>query len=133
MKTNTDNQNGKKCANGTHVVEPQKQETPLDRRLRMLHEMKKEEIIEENGVVIYDNTDDYDPAEDEEIECEGNFPFKTNEEIFTDEYMRDFASKMDAKIAREKRQQKMISVGVVLGSLIIAGLFCVYAYLKYFH
>lgn len=81
---------------------------------------KKEfETIEENGVVIYDAGDDY--ADDE---IEGEFHLMTNEEIFTDEYMQDFARKMDAKIARDKRQDRIISVSVVLFSILAIALFC---------
>lgn len=86
---------------------------------------KKEfEIIEEDGVVIYDAGDDY--AEDE---IEGEFHLMTNEEIFTDEYMVDFARKMDAKIARDRKLDKLISSGVIAFTLLITGFFC----LLFFH
>lgn len=72
---------------------------------------KKFETIEEDGVIIYDESDDYAPDEDDASE----FRLMTNEEIFTDEYIRDYAARMDAKIAREKRIHRLISIGVILG------------------
>lgn len=72
-------------------------------------------VEEEDGVVIYDESDDYDPGEDEEIKTEGGFQLPDNEEIFTDEYMQDFSKKMDTKIALEKRTQRLISVCVIIG------------------
>lgn len=81
--------------------------------------------IEVDGITVYDESDDY--CEDE-VTCSDGFRLKTNEEIFTDEYMQVFAAKMDAKIAREKRQNKLISVGVILGCIITVGAFCIYAY-----
>lgn len=81
------------------------------------------EIIEEDGVVIYDESDDYDPGEDEEIHAEpGGFRLMSNEEIFTDEYMRNYAKKMDEKIAREKRSQCLISVGVIVAIILYIAL-----------
>lgn len=64
--------------------------------------MKQEEI--------YDPTDDlFDDEVIDPAHC-----LMTNEEIFTDEYMRDFAEKMDAKIAREKRNDRLVSVCVIV-------------------
>ncbi len=83
--------------------------------------MKKEfDMIEEDGVVIYDESDDYDPGEDEDVKLESSekdcgFRLLTNEEIFTDEYMRNYARKMDEEMAREKRIQCLISVGMIVG------------------
>lgn len=73
------------------------------------------EIIEEDDVVIYDERDDYDPGEDEESE---EFHLMTNEEIFTDEYMQAYAAEMDSKIRREKRNDRLISIGVVAGVIV---------------
>lgn len=83
---------------------------------------KKFDIIEEDGVAIYDESDDYDPGEDQEnlreTTDEGEFRLLTNEEIFTDEYIQDYARKMDAQIAKEKRNQRLISVGVVVAVIL---------------
>ena len=76
---------------------------------------KQFHVEEEDGVVIYDESDDYDPGEDEEIKTEEGFRLPDNEEIFTDEYMQDFSKKMDTKIALEKRTQRLISVCVIIG------------------
>lgn len=78
--------------------------------------MKKfHKIEDEEGVVIYDESDDYDPAENEISDN----AMTTNEEIFTDEYMDEYARKMDAKIARMKRNDKITSVGVILFVIIL--------------
>lgn len=76
------------------------------------------DIIEEDGVILYDESDDYAPGEDEPAQTDGEFRLMTNEEIFTDEYMREYDRKMEAKIAREKRTQRLISIGVVSGVII---------------
>lgn len=66
--------------------------------------------IEEDaeGIVVYDESDDFDPAEG------------GADETFTDEYMLAFAEKMDAQIVLEKRNDKMISVGVIVGGVAFA-------------
>lgn len=80
--------------------------------------MKKNkfDIVEDDDVVIYDESDDYDPGEDSAET--GEFRLMTNEEIFTDEYMQDYAAKMDAKIAREKRNDRLISIAVIIGIIL---------------
>ena len=75
---------------------------------------RKFEILEEDRIIVYDETDDYDPGEEETSE----FHLITNEEIFTEEYMQDYSAKMDAKIAREKRTQGLISAGVIIAIVI---------------
>lgn len=80
---------------------------------------KRFDTVEEDGVVIYDESDDYDPGEDEIKQSKpGDFRLMTNEEIFTDEYMQEYAEKMDEEIARERRRQRLISVGVVVGIIV---------------
>lgn len=111
MKTNPDNQSKRKVA----LHYSPKKDAPVERRLQMLNDTDDE---------FFNPTDD---MFDDEIVDPGHH-LKTNEEIFTDEYMRDFAAKMDAKIAREKRQNKLITLGVILGCIIIIGVFCLYAY-----
>ena len=77
------------------------------------------DVIEKDGVVIYDESDDYDPGEDETTQSEADgFRLLTNEEIFTDEYMQNYAKKMDAQIDREKRIQRLISVGVIVAVIL---------------
>lgn len=86
-------------------------------------------VEDEDGIVIYDESDDYDPAEgddveeDESAESEEGFRLMTNKEIFTEEYMEEYARKMDAKIAKEKRTDRLISVGVILAIILITSLF----------
>lgn len=77
---------------------------------------KKDDIIEENGIVVYDESDDYDPGQDEINDNE--FHLMTNEEIFTDEYMRDYSERMDAKIARNRHNDRLISVGVIIAVIV---------------
>lgn len=67
-------------------------------------------VEDEDCVIIYDESDDLDPSEDE-ISDNG---LMTNEEIFTDEYMDEYARRMDAKIARIKRNDKITSIGIIL-------------------
>ena len=77
------------------------------------------DVIENDGVLIYDESDDYDPGEDETTQSEADgFRLLTNEEIFTDEYMQNYAKKMDAQIDREKRIQRLISVGVIVAVIL---------------
>lgn len=82
----------------------------------------KYEVIEEDGIVVFDESDDYDPGEDEENQSGSKgFQLKTNEEIFTDEYMHEYARKMDEKIANEKLIQRFISVGVIVAVSLYIG------------
>lgn len=77
------------------------------------------DVIENDGVVIYDESDDYDPGQNESEQAEeGDFSLMTNEEIFTDEYMQNYAKKMDAQIDREKRMQRLISIGVIIAVIL---------------
>lgn len=93
----------------------------------------KFDVIEEEGVVIYDESDDYDHGEDEANSSEnGEFRLMTNEEIFTDEYMAEYAKKMDAQIAKDKRNQRLISVGVVVSAVLFIG-FVTYIAFKNIH
>lgn len=81
--------------------------------------MKHFETIEEEGIVVYDESDDYDPGEDEKYASEdSSFRLMDNEEIFTDEYMREYDRKMEAKKAKEKRVQRLISLSVISGIII---------------
>ena len=87
--------------------------------------MKHFETIEEDGIVIYDESDDYDPGEDENCASEdGGFRLMDNEEIFSDEYMREYDRKMDAKKTKEKRVQRLISIGVISGIITYTAILC---------
>ena len=80
-------------------------------------------VTEEDGVVIYDECDDYDLGQKEATQTEeGGFRLTTNEEIFTDEYMQNYAKKMDEQMVREKRIQRLISVGVIVSVILFIGL-----------
>lgn len=95
---------------------------------------EKFEIIEEDDIVIYDESDDYDPGEDteENTSDDNEFHLMTNEEIFTDEYMDNYIQRMDKKIADEKKYDNITSVCVILGCILLIGLFVSYAYFRYF-
>lgn len=78
--------------------------------------------MEEDGVVIYDESDDYSDDELYVQDENGKYRQMTNEDIFTDEYMQEFDRKMDAEFDKEKRQQHWVSVGVILGCIMTIGL-----------
>lgn len=67
---------------------------------------------DEDGIILYDSTDDMDenevPAEDDDI--------------FTDEYMLALADTEERKIARMKRIDRMVSVGVIVGIVLFVAL-----------
>ena len=98
----------------------------------------KFDIVEEDGVVVYDSSDDYDSGEDEAVERDSSdendrFRLKTNEEIFTDEYMRDYAKRMDEEQTREKRYDNIISVCVIIGVIVVIAGFVWYGCSRYLH
>lgn len=74
--------------------------------------------------------DPTDDMFDDDVIYPGNY-LKSNEEIFTDKYMQDFAEKMDAKIEHEERTNRLISTVVILGCIFIVVLFSMYAYWRY--
>lgn len=85
---------------------------------------KRFDMVEEDGVVIYDESDDYDPGEETlgyDVSEEGDFRLMSNDEIFTDEYMQNYAKKMDKEIAKEERHQRIISVGVITAIILFIG------------
>lgn len=95
-------------------------------------------VEDEDGVVLYDETDDMDPEEtvdavsecgscpeiypeyDNGIQMRGiikdkdGFRLKTNEEIFTDEHMREFDRKVELQKEKSKRTDRLVSIGVIL-------------------
>lgn len=108
-------------------------------------------MVEEDGVVLFDETDDqFDDIVkiDDDIEMtsvdipEGHDPnivegmylggivkdkngyrLKENEEIFTDEYMRQYDRYITEKGAKQRRVQNIISVGVILGCIAVIAFF----------
>lgn len=48
---------------------------------------------------------------------------KENEEIFTDEYMRNYDRYITEKAAKQKREQNIISIGVILGCIVVIAFF----------
>lgn len=75
--------------------------------------MKENKLItEQEGVVVYDSTDDMDESE---ILQEGNGPFglPENEEIFTDEYMQEYDRRQQVKQAKMRRDDRIVSVCVI--------------------
>lgn len=69
---------------------------------------------DKDGIILYDSTDD---AEECEVTSE-------EEDIFTDEYMRAFADEEARKIKRMKRIDRMVSVGVIVGIVLLISLLC---------
>lgn len=94
-----------------------------------LHEQSLTE--EPYGYDFSDEDEEFcDPTDDmfdDEVIDPGNL-LMSNEEIFTDEYMQVFAEKMDAKIAKEKKIDRLISIGVILGCVSVVVLISMYAY-----
>ena len=60
--------------------------------------------------IIYDETDDYDESSNSE------------QDVFTYEYMNNFAAKHDAEIKRHKLIDNCISVSVILGIILFTAL-----------
>lgn len=92
-----------------------------------------QKLEEEPNISDFSDEEFCDPTDDmfdDEVIDPGNH-LKSNEEIFTDKYMQDFAEKMDAGIAREKRFNRFISIGEILSCIFIVGLFSMYAYWRY--
>lgn len=52
----------------------------------------------------------------------------TNEEIFTDEYIGNYVAKMKAHNEREKRTDRLVSVGVIVGCLLFIGVLILICY-----
>ena len=69
---------------------------------------------DKDGIILYDSTDDAEESEVSSME----------ENIFTDEYMRAFADEEERKIARIKRIDRMVSVGVIVGIVLFISLLC---------
>ncbi len=68
--------------------------------------MKDNTIRDEERDIFYDPTDD---AFEDEVAG-----IKTDDEIFTDEYMLAFADEADREIRRHKRMDRIVTVSVIL-------------------
>ncbi|MDE7419246.1 MAG: hypothetical protein K2N35_03465 [Muribaculaceae bacterium] len=111
-----------------------------------MEDEKKYIVKDEDGVVLYDETDDLDPEDTvdevnkhrstpeiypeyaDRIQMRGiikdkdGFRLKTNEEIFTNEHMREFDRKVELQKEKTKRTDRLVSIGVILFCiLMIAG------------
>lgn len=71
-------------------------------------------VVEEDGVVLYDASDDKEESH--------TFGLKDNRDIFTQEYMEAFAAESDAKNARLRRNDRLVSVGMILGIVAFSAL-----------
>lgn len=91
-------------------------------QLRSIFAGKKQQPImndierDEDGIMLYDATDDQD-----DINVAG---LKDNREIFTDEYMEAFVREADAKNARLKRNERIVSVGVIISIVTFIAALC---------
>lgn len=125
-------------------------------QLRIMKRIEQTYIVEEDGVVIYDSSDDQEDFEEEVsdsisladstsavcndsdandpnivegmylggiVKDKDGYRLKENEEIFTDEYMRNYDRYITEKAAKQKREQNIISVGVILGCIVVIAFF----------
>lgn len=67
-------------------------------------------LRDEDGIILFDASDD------------GNDEDRDNGDVFSQEYMLEFARKHDAEIARNKRIDRLVSVGVILGIILFTAL-----------
>lgn len=73
-------------------------------------------VQDADGITLYDATDD---REDSNVTG-----LKDNREIFTDEYMLAFADEADAKNARLKRNERIVSIGVIISIVALIAALC---------
>lgn len=72
-------------------------------------------VTDDDGIVVYDNSDDFDPEEMQVLD--------EDDELDTDYLLRETA-RQEARHAEESRRQRYISVGVIATVIIfIAGVF----------
>lgn len=76
---------------------------------------EKFEVVEDkDGIVIYDESDDYDPGEEQIID--------EDDELDIDYILRE-AKRQEAQAAEEKRKQRWVSAGVIVAVVaFIAGI-----------
>lgn len=68
--------------------------------------MEDKTIRDEDGVIIYDPTDDAFEEDDAGL--------RSDDEIFTDEYMLAFAKDADREVRRQKILDRIVSAVVIL-------------------
>ncbi len=75
---------------------------------------KKFNMIEEEKVVIYDESDDYDPGEEQIVDDDDELDY---------DYIRKYEKLQEIEQTKEKRQQRWVTFGVITGIIVfIAGL-----------
>lgn len=84
--------------------------------------------VEEDGVVVYDPTDDVEEEmpkkrDDDTMEL-ADYYLQQTPGLFSDEYMQRFAEKTDAEMARAKRIDRLVSLGVIVGIVLFIALLC---------
>lgn len=81
--------------------------------------MEDKTVRDEDGIMVYDPTDD--AFEDDMVGV------KTDDEIFTDEYMLAFAEEADREIRRHRILDRIVTVVVILALMgcvaMVAGIF----------
>ena len=77
--------------------------------------MEKFKIIEEDGIVVYDESDDFVPGEEQILDEE--------DELDTDYLMRETA-RQEARQAEENRKQRWISAGVIVAVATFISIVC---------
>lgn len=75
----------------------------------------KFKTIEEDSIIVYDESDDFDPEETQILDEE--------DELDTDYLLRETA-RQEARHADERRRQSYISAGVIAAVIIFIGAVC---------
>ena len=71
-------------------------------------------VEDEEGIVIYVESDDYNPGEEQIIDDDDELDY---------DYIRRYEKLQEKQQAEEKRQQRWVSVGVIAGIIVfIAGI-----------
>ncbi|MCM1139336.1 MAG: hypothetical protein NC453_12270 [Muribaculum sp.] len=77
--------------------------------------------VDEDGIVLYDSTDDLEETPAEPQDSKYMEAWKYYDQLlgdqFTDEKMAEFARKEDARMARIKRKDRLVSAGVIAGCI----------------
>ena len=62
-------------------------------------------VEDEEGIVIYDESDDYDPGEEQIIDDDDELDY---------DYIRRYEKMQENQQTEEKRQQRWVSIGVIV-------------------